>query len=94
MKYGRACESRHATFTPLCITVDGLVGPEMSLFLRRLSDRLALKWEQPYSVTLNWVWTKLSFALVRAIDLCIRGLHSKWRGTTIEDGLGINSYFL
>ena len=46
--------------------------------------------EQPYNNTLNWVRTKLSFTLVRATNLCIRGTRSKWRGLSIEDGLGIN----
>ena len=25
-KYNQACESHHASFTPLCITVDGMLG--------------------------------------------------------------------
>ena len=94
LKYIEVCERRHATFTPLCVTVDGLVGPEMSLFLKRLADRISSKWDQQYATTLHWLRTKLSFALVRATDLCIRGSRSKWRGLGIEDGLGINHYFL
>ena len=29
LKYGRACEDKHATFTPLCISIDGLMGTEL-----------------------------------------------------------------
>lgn len=36
-KYGPICESRHSSFTPLCVTVDGLVGTEMYVFISRLS---------------------------------------------------------
>ncbi len=94
LKYNDVCERRHATFTPLCTTIDGLIGPEMSLFLKRLADRLASKWDHPYNNTLHWLRTKLSFALIRATNLCIRGSRSKWRGLNIEDGLGINHHFL
>ena len=90
-KYIAACESRHCSFTPLCLTIDGLVGTEMKTFLQRLADRLSTIWELHYSLTMNWVRTKLSFALLRATNLCIRGTRSKWRGVDMEDGSGINS---
>ena len=89
-KYIAACESRHCSFTPLCLTIDGLAGIEMKTFLQRLADRLSTIWDLHYSLTMNWVRTKLSFALLRATNLCIRGTRSKWRGVNIEDGSGIN----
>ena len=91
-KYNPICERRHSSFTPLCVTVDGLMGTEMSIFLKHLSDALSLKWERPYSTTLCWVKIKLSFALVRATGLCIRGSRTKWRGLNNEDGLSMNEY--
>uniref|UniRef100_A0A1X7T2U1 Uncharacterized protein n=1 Tax=Amphimedon queenslandica TaxID=400682 RepID=A0A1X7T2U1_AMPQE len=60
-------------FTPLCMTVDGLLGPESNSFLKRLADRLSNKWDQPYSTVICWLHTRLSFALLRATNLCIRG---------------------
>lgn len=92
-KYSSVVESQHSSFTPLCVSVDGLVGPEFSLFVKCLSDRLAAKWEQPYCSTINWIRTKLSIALVRASNLCIRGTRAKWRGLGIDDGWGINLSF-
>ena len=94
LKYSYVCERQHASFTPLCIIVDGLVGPKMSVFIRRLSDQLATKWDRPYSIILNWVRTKISFTLVCATDLCIRGSRTTWHGMSFEDGLGINDNFL
>ena len=91
LKYGQACEDRHASFTPLCMSVDGLVGLEMNTFLKRLAQRLATKWDSSYSTTLFWIRAKLSFSLIRATNLCIRGTRSKWRGIGIEDGSGINA---
>uniref|UniRef100_A0A1X7SDI6 Uncharacterized protein n=1 Tax=Amphimedon queenslandica TaxID=400682 RepID=A0A1X7SDI6_AMPQE len=37
LKYGADCESHHATFTPLCVTIDGLLALEMSRFIKHLS---------------------------------------------------------
>ena len=34
----------------------------------------------------NWVRTKISFTLIRATNLCIRGSRTKWRGMSFEDG--------
>lgn len=84
----------HVGFTPLCITVDGLIGNEMRLFLRRLADNLSSKWNIPYSLAVNWTQTKLSFSLLRATNLCTRGTRSKWRGINMEDGYGINPLLL
>uniref|UniRef100_A0A1X7TLG4 Uncharacterized protein n=1 Tax=Amphimedon queenslandica TaxID=400682 RepID=A0A1X7TLG4_AMPQE len=89
-KYVAACESNHCSFTPLCLTVDGVMGSEMRSFIDCLADCLSVRWDLHYSVTVNWVRTKLSFALLRATNLCICGTRSKWRGMTIEDGLGVN----
>ena len=33
LKYTEACDSKHSSFTPLCITIDGLVGNEMKYFM-------------------------------------------------------------
>ena len=82
-KYIAACESRHCSFTPLCLTIEGLVGTEMKSFVQRLANRLSTIWDLHYSLTMNWVRTKLSFALLRATNLCVRGTRSKWRGVNV-----------
>jgi hypothetical protein len=93
-KYNLACEGRHATFTPLCMTVDGLLGDECKSFLKHLSDFLSTKWEKPYHITYSWVKTKISFSLIRATNLCIRGSRFKWRGLNHEDSSGIITHHL
>ena len=40
-KYLQACLDRRASFTPLCMSVDGLLGKEAEFFLYRLDDFLA-----------------------------------------------------
>ena len=39
-KYGSDCKTRHATFTPIYLTIDGLLAPEMSQFITHLAVRL------------------------------------------------------
>ena len=72
-KYLQACQDRHATFTPLCLSVDGMLGSEAEFFVKRLGDFLAARWERPYSVVMGWVRARLSFAILRAALLCVRG---------------------
>ena len=58
-KYSLARQSCHASFTPLYVSVDSLLAPEARFFMRRLSDRLSLRWEQPFSVVSSWVRARL-----------------------------------
>ena len=48
-KYKDACQERHISFTPLVISVDGVLGAEFNQFLKRLGEGLSLKWERKYS---------------------------------------------
>ena len=45
-KYFLVCQARCASFTPLCYSVDGLLGSEANLFIKHLAERLAAKWEK------------------------------------------------
>ena len=47
LKYRSACEERRAIFTPLCVSVDGLLGNEAKVFVKRLAEGLSQKWEDP-----------------------------------------------
>ena len=82
-KYLAACEERRA---PLCVSVDGLLGREASRFLKRLGELLSLKWERSYSGIINWLRTRLSFAILRATIVCLRGSRTKWRSVNVVDG--------
>ena len=85
-KYSEACHEKPIAFTPLIFSVDGMMARESKIFLRRLADRLASKWDKPYSIIMNWVKLRLNFAILRASNLCIRGTRSKWRSFRYEDG--------
>ena len=90
-KYHEACTERHTSFTPLVISVDGVMAPECEKFVRHLSERLSYKWNRKYSQIVSWIKTRLSFAIVRATYLCIRGTRSKWRSLGTEDGASFST---
>ena len=78
-----------ASFTPLCASVDGLFAPEANYFVRRLGDHLSMRWEQPFSAVMSWVRACLSFAILRAALLCVRGSRTKWRSLGVMDGASL-----
>ena len=71
-KYSDAANARHAHFTPLCFSVDGLAGSEAACFIKRLAAGLLSKWERNYSDVLCWVRTRLAFAILRTMTVCER----------------------
>jgi hypothetical protein len=70
-KYLTACLEQRRHFTPFVVSTDGLIGHEAAELLKRLSLRLADKWEQPYSVVRGFVNAQMSIAIVRASHLCL-----------------------
>ena len=47
-KYTTACVACCANLTPLCFSVNGMLGAVANFFLRQLADRLSSKWEKPH----------------------------------------------
>jgi hypothetical protein len=72
-KYLLPCLEQRKHFTPFVVSTDGLLGREAAELLKRLSLRLAEKWERPYSVVRGFVNARMSIAIVRATHLCLRG---------------------
>ena len=73
-KYNRRIiEVEKGSFTPLIFSTNGGMGRECESFVHALAIMLAKKRDQPFSCVINWVRTKLSYALTRSTVLCIRG---------------------
>ena len=73
----RLLEVEHSTFTPLVFSATGGMARQSTTFYKRLASLLANKWDQPYSSTLCWVRSRLSFSLLRSAIQCIRGARSR-----------------
>ena len=72
----RVREIEHATFTPLVMSTTGGAGRAATTFFKRLASMLAEKRAVSYAKTLNWMRCRLSFALLRASIMSIRGARS------------------
>jgi hypothetical protein len=71
-----------------------MMGREASTFAKRLSAKLAEKWQKPYSQVCGYVNVRLSIATVRATHLCLRGSRVPAHNISIrrpqwEDGAGL-----
>ena len=88
-KYSDACAAKHVSFTPLCFLVDGLMGVEAKTFMDRLAY-FSTKWERLYSIVIHWLRIKLSLALLRATNLCLRGTRCKVQSVHMDDGAPIH----
>ena len=69
----RVREVERGTFTPLVFACSGGAGPASTVFLKRLASMLADKHDMPYSQAIGWLRCRVSFALLRACILCVRG---------------------
>ena len=72
----RVQEIEHTTFTPMVLSTTGGMGRAATTFYKRLASNIAEKREASYAVTLNWIRCRLSFALLRASIMYIRGARS------------------
>ena len=66
-----------------------MLGCEATAFLKRIGDMLSAKWEMDYGTVMGWVRARLSFAILRATLLCVRGSRTKWRALGLVDGVSI-----
>ena len=69
------------SFTPLVFGTNGGMGNECRRFLKHLADKIAQKDIEPYNTVIAWLRTQISFAFLRLVLACVRGLrtpfHSK-----------------
>ena len=71
------------SFTPLVFTTNGGTGRECEQFVKALALQWSDKKDERYSMTLNYVRTKLSFALIRSSVLCLRGTRALNRNKAV-----------
>ena len=68
----KVLQIEHGTFTPF-FSIYGSMGRECRRFYSRLSDLLSEKRHLRKSITMNWIRTKICFALLKFSLLCLRG---------------------
>ena len=69
----RVNEIERSSFTPLVFSTTGEMGQSALTFHRRLADLLGERCNTPFNVIMAWMRKRLSFALLRASIMCLRG---------------------
>eukprot|EP00731_Ephydatia_muelleri_P003054 Em0001g3054a len=91
--YKKAVEDRRGTFTPFVLSVDGLLHKEASHFIKHMATALSSEWDKAYSITSSYIRSRLAFAGVQAVSLCLRRSRTKWRsGLGFDDGAPLASF--
>ena len=69
----RIMNVEHGTFTPLVFALNGGMGPECKKFHQHLAKKIADKSGESYSNVITIIRCKLSFLILRACLMCVRG---------------------
>ena len=88
----RVMNIEHGTMTPLIFTVNGSMGPECAQFHRCLASKIAEKTGQSYSDIINYIRCRLSFIILRATILCLRGSRARPSKSNTEMGDDFSLY--
>ena len=81
----RIMNVEHRTFTPLFFSVTGVMGKEYSMFHKHVAEKIARKNEEIYSEVISVIRCKLSFLVLRAALLCVRGSRTHKNENKITD---------
>ena len=74
LKYQRRIlDVEHSSFVPLIFACTGGAAPGSTKTVQKLAEKLSEKRNESYSDTINFIRTKISFALLRSAILCLRG---------------------
>ena len=69
----RIMQIEHGTFTPLVFSVNGGIAPECEKFHKHVAERISEKTGEKYNHVISWIRCKLSFLILRAALMCVRG---------------------
>ena len=81
----RIMSIQHGTFTPLIFSVTGGAGQECSRYHRHLAEQISAKTQQNLSSTISWIRCKISFIILKACLMCIRGSRTYKQNTAVAD---------
>ena len=81
----RICNVENSSFHPLVFACTGGAGPSASKVMSRLEAKISKKSLESYAETMNYIRTKVSFALLRSSILCLRGCRALRRSHPIEE---------
>ena len=72
----RVIEIEQGTFTPLIFTTSGAMGHECHKFHKALAEKISLKKDEQYTEIIRYICVHISFMVLKATLLCVRGSRS------------------
>ena len=92
-KHKKTCETTRRDFIPFIVSIDGCLGNAAEIFLKRISRKLAEKWQRAYSQVVGFIKARISIAILRASSHCLRGPRTHVQGTVcvMEDGAALDA---
>ena len=75
----RVMEVEQGTFTPIVLTVKGVMAPECSKYHKTLAEKISLKTGERYEDVTRLIRVKTSFIVLRSALLCLRGSRTVFR---------------
>ena len=88
----RIIQSEKGSFTPLVFTTSGGMGPECIIFYKRVAELTAAKKNERYAIIMNYIRTRLRFAMLRSTLIGIRG--ERGRGNKNLNGVSLDNVSL
>ena len=82
----RIMDIDHGTFTPLILTIKGVMGHECEKFFKTLAEKLAKKKGERYEEIMRYIRIKVSFLVTKAALLCLRGTRVNTKSKVTEEG--------
>ena len=84
----RILDVEHGTFTPLVFGTNGGIGAEGTLFLKKLAEKLSFKTDESYASAMTWLRTKISFSIIKSVNMCVRGSRRPFKRPHHEEEIG------
>ena len=73
----RVLQVEKGSFSPIVFNTIGGMGPEASIFVKRLAQKMASRKGTPYSTVISFVRRRLRFDLMKTILISLRGYRGK-----------------
>ena len=82
----------HGSFTPLVMSATSGVGRECKKFYAHLAEMISYKKGTSYSIIAAWVRRKITFSLIKSIEMFLRGSRSVFYNDALEKSLRGDAY--
>jgi hypothetical protein len=84
----RVIDVEHGTFTPLVFSASGAMGHECLKYHKSLAERISRKRGDQYADVMRYIRVRISYLVLKATLLCLRGSKSLKKQVEVADDFG------